>query len=68
MEVFAKRLKELREERKLSQNQLAKLIGVTHTAIRLWELNERTVNADAIIALAKFFNVSSDYLLGLADY
>lgn len=44
------------------------MIGVSATAIRLWELNERTPTIDVIILLVKFFNVSSDYLIGITDF
>ena len=68
MSKFAERLKELRLEKGLSQDKLAKEIGITHTAIGLWELDKRCPNILALIKLAKFFNVSTDYLLGLSDY
>ena len=64
---FAERLKELRLEKELSQNQLAKNLGLTHTAIHLWEQNKRVPNLDALILIAKYFNVSIDYLAGLED-
>ena len=67
MNNFSKRLKELRTEKNLSQQELAKEVGLTHTAIGLWELNKRTPNLDAVIKLAKFFKVSLDYLAGLED-
>lgn len=67
MSGFSKRLKELRIERGLSQEQLAKQVGLTHTAIGLWELNKRVPNLEAVIILAKFFNVSLDYIAGLVD-
>lgn len=67
MEVFAERLKELRIEKGLSQNQLAKATGLTHAAISRWESGLRQPTAAAIITLAKFFGVTSDYLLGLED-
>ena len=67
MEVFAERLKELRLEKGLSQNQLAKATGLTHAAISRWESGLRQPTAAAIITLAGFFGVTSDYLLGLED-
>lgn len=65
MKTFGERLKELRLDKKLSQEELAKQVGLTHTAIGLWELNKRVPNLDAVIKLAKFFKVSLDYLAGL---
>ena len=67
MKVFAERLKELRTEQGLSQDQLAKKVGLTHTAIGLWETNKREPKLEAVISLAKYFKVSVDYLCGLED-
>ena len=65
--TYVERIKQLREEDGLSQAQLAKAVGISQSAIALWELGDRTPSADAIIKLAKFFDVSTDYLLGLSD-
>ena len=67
MEEFTKRLKELRLERGLSQIQLAQETGLGKSAIGLWELGQRIPNALAVITLAKYFNVTTDYLLGVTD-
>ena len=67
MNKFSSRLKELRVEKGLSQEELAKKVGLTHTAIGLWELNKRVPNLDAVIKIARFFKVSLDYIAGLED-
>lgn len=67
MSVFSERLKELRLENNLSQHELAKEVGLTHTAIGLWERQQRIPNADAVVKLALFFKVTTDYLLGLEN-
>lgn len=67
MKIFAERLKELRLEKDLSQRGLAKLLNLSYSAVRQWENESRTPNAEAIVAIAKFFGVSADYLLGLSD-
>lgn len=67
MTKFAERLKELRLEKELSQAQLAKATGLSHTAIVYWETEQRIPNANAVVILAAFFNVSTDYLLGVED-
>lgn len=67
MDAFAKRLKELRIEKGLSLEQLAKEINVSDVAIGRWERKLRIPNIEVLIALAQFFNVSADYLLGLTD-
>lgn len=67
MEKFSERLKELRLEKELSQIQLAKETGLSHGAIGFWETEKRIPNALAIITLAKYFGVTTDYLLGVTD-
>ena len=67
-DVFAERLKELRLERKLKQEELGKAIGVDGTAISAWELSKNIPTFDKVIKLAILFNVSLDYLGGLRDY
>lgn len=69
MSKFSERLKELREEAKLTQMQLSKALGkqISATAIGYWELEKRTPNMEALIILARFFKVSLDYLVGLED-
>ena len=67
MKKFAERLKELRTEKNLSQMELAKMTGLSAGAIGFWETEKRIPNAMAIITLAKYFNVTTDYLLGVAD-
>ena len=61
------RIKELRQEFKLSQQQLAKEIGVSQKAIDFWEKGINEPKASYIKKLAIFFNVSSDYLLGISE-
>lgn len=64
---IGKIIKELRIEKRLSREELAKNIGYSASIIRYWENNVKTPNALAIIALTNFFNVTSDYVLGLED-
>jgi len=65
---FASRLKELRAREKLSQYELAAKLNLSRQAIYQWESRTRTPNAGAIIALANFFNVTTDFLLGRTEY
>lgn len=67
MDEFIKRLKELRKENGLTLVQLEKAIGISKSSISEWENGQSVPNALAIITLAKFFEVTSDYLLGLSD-
>ncbi len=64
---FSKIAKELREEAGLSQQKLADKIGLSSSAIARWELGQSEPGCNAILAYAKFFDVSADYLLGLED-
>lgn len=67
LELFAFRVKKLRKQRKLSQQELAEALGLTQTTISGIESGIRTTTIEKLILLAKFFDVSTDYLLGLKD-
>ena len=64
---FKDRLKELRLNVNLSQMQLSVQTGISQSAIAKWELGKTEPTASAIITLAKFFNETTDYILGLED-
>ena len=66
-EVFAERLKALRLERGLGQVQLAKELDVGKSVVSLWELGKCEPTLSKLIAMARFFGVSIDYLAGLED-
>ena len=61
---IGKSIKEKRLERKLTQSQLAKLIGVTHTAISYWENGINIPNVLDCWKIADVFNISIDELIG----
>ncbi len=61
------RLKELREEKKITQKEVAEAIGGTQSNLAKWEKEKIQPAADMIIKLADFFGVSADYLLGRTD-
>lgn len=67
LELFAFRVKKLRKARKLSQQELAEVLGLTQTTISGIESGLCTTTIEKLILLAKFFQVSTDYLLGLKD-
>lgn len=60
--------KSLRQSRSITQKQLAVVIGSSERGIQHYELNERKPTNDNIIAIADYFDVSTDYLLGRKDY
>ena len=66
---FSKRLKDLRQQKGLSQKELEKALDgkITATAIGYCELNKRIPNLDAVIILADYFCVSLDYIAGRED-
>lgn len=61
------RIKELRLERNLTQSEVAKAIGTSQRNIGRWENGENEPAAVYVKALAEFFGVRADYLLGLED-
>jgi transcriptional regulator with XRE-family HTH domain len=67
MKSFGARLKELRTEKGLSTLALGKAIGVSDSAICNWENNINDIKSEYLIRIAKYFDVTTDYLLGLED-
>jgi len=67
MEIIAERLLGLRENLKLTQQKLSKLLGISQTAINRYEHGETAINANALLKYADFFDVSADYILGRCD-
>ncbi len=64
---FGTILKELRKEKELSQKSLALVLGVSDAIVCKWEKGISEPTASNIFAIAKHFNVNTDYLLGLED-
>ncbi len=56
---------ELRNKRDLTQQALAKHMGVTRSSVNAWEMGISIPSVEKIIDLAEFFHVSVDYLLGV---
>ena len=67
MILFKERLKELRIEKKLSQAELAKELKVSQRSISSWETGFREPDFKTLSRIALFFDVTTDYLLGLSD-
>jgi len=61
------KLRELRIERELAQKQLAKLLNMSQTGYSKYETGENDIPTSVLIALAKLYGVSTDYILGLED-
>ena len=64
MGTFGQRLKDLRNNRGISQNELSKHIGVSKSSVNMYERDEREPGFETLEAIADFFNVNMDYLLG----
>ena len=66
--LFSERLKHLRIETNLTQNQLAQILNTTQRRISYFEIGKVEPDLETLCSIAKYFNVSADYLLGLTDY
>lgn len=66
-EVFAQRLIQLREDNNITQQTLADDLEITRQSLSLYEKADRTINIDLLYKIAKYFDVSADYLLGLTN-
>lgn len=64
---ISQRLVELRKERGFSQREVAEMIGSDPRAYQRYELGERVPVITSVVALARLYGVSTDYLLGLKD-
>lgn len=65
--VFMEKISQLRKEKGLSVLDLSNKIGFSKSVIYFWENGQREPNSEALVTLAKFFDVSTDYLLGLEN-
>ncbi len=65
--MIGERLQELRKDHNMSQAEFAKILGVSHYTISSYECNRSDPDDKSKILIAKLFNVSVDYLLGLID-
>ncbi len=61
------RLRDMREDHDLTQEDIARVLQTTRTQISKYELGKQMMGVDKYIKLAKFYNVSLDYLTGLID-
>lgn len=61
------RIREMRKDRDLSQTEIAKHLGMSQTGYSKYETGENDIPTPILIALAKLFQTSIDYLVGLTD-
>ena len=67
MDNYYPRLRDLREDRDLSQREVAELLGMKQPQYNRYERGLRDIPTDVLIRLARFYNVSTDYILGLTN-
>ena len=67
MQLLAKRLKELREGRRIYQRELAELLGMSFRGYQNYETGQSEPKLATLIALADYYQVSIDYLVGRTD-
>lgn len=68
MTEFPQRLQQMRERQRKSRRVVSELCGLPPDAVRRYERGEAKPSYDALIALADYFEVSVDYLIGRSDY
>ena len=62
-----KRLKDLREDNDLSQTQLARILNISQRGYSHYETGNNDIPTEILIKLAKYYNTSIDYILGLTN-
>ncbi len=65
--IFKEKLKILRKEKRVGQVELAKELGVSKGTISLWENGLREPTMSSLIRIAKYFDVSVDFLIGTTE-
>ncbi|WP_076178653.1 helix-turn-helix domain-containing protein [Clostridium botulinum] len=65
--MFGDRLKELREQKQLTQNEFASILGIGRTTLSHYELNNREPDFETLEKIANYFDVSIDYLVGRSN-
>ena len=68
MKIFAQRLRELRNEKDMSQKQIADVLRIRQQSYARYEMDTSEPCYDMLVEIAKYFGVSTDYLLGISDY
>lgn len=61
------RIRDLREDRDLTQRELSEMLSCSQQVYSNYELGQRDIPTDVLIKLSKFYGVSTDYILGLQE-
>ena len=65
--MYINRLKEIREDKDLKQSDIAKILHTTQQQYSKYELGLQVIPVERLVKLAKFYNTSVDYLIGLTN-
>ncbi len=65
--MMYKRIRDLREDRDLTQKEMAKALNCSQQVYSNYELGQRDIPTDILIKLSKLYGVSVDYILGISD-
>lgn len=67
MTYIYNRLRDLREDKELNQTEIGKILGTSQKQYSRWEIGESEIPFHNVIKLAKFYNVSIDYIAGITN-
>ena len=65
--IFGERLRELRQKAGLQQSELGEKVGLSSNGVGMMERGHRGTSFEKLVQIARFFHVSTDYLLGVTD-
>ena len=65
--MYFKRLRDIREDHDLKQSDIAEYLGIAQTVYSRYERGFQTIPVEHLIKLSEYYNVTTDYLLGLKD-
>ena len=65
--LFGERLSQLRNEKNMKQEDLGKVFHLSKSTISTYERNEHQPDYNMLVDMAKYFNVTTDYILGVSD-
>ena len=67
MTNYVRRIKDLREDHDKTQKEIAEILGTSQTMYARYERSANELPIRHLITLSKYYNVSTDYILGLTD-
>lgn len=67
MEIYQQKIRDLRNDKDMTQAQIADVLGTTKNQVEKYERGEQEMNIKHLITLCKFYHVSADYILGLPE-